>query len=403
MSLLSETVSTVLSADILEIDQVNANTVVVDDFVSNTVDVTNLTADNAALTTATINNALITNGSIAYADVLHLTLNDRAVFPRDPLIAVGSAHDIVNSPNGFAFTTVNTALFTGQIGGVAGNQYFWIAVGKQVGGIGVEMAISSDGITWTAHPSPPSVLPPDTVGDYNTIAYSAITNQWVVGTTKHIFRSSDGLTWVLSGGDNLANGVNTLAYANGKWLAGGDNGVDNQNIMYSVNGGLDWTLCAGEKLGTQCFSITGTSSLAVAVGDGSAGNDHVMLVSTDGINWSVPAAPPTNYNWGISVAVNKDGTKWLASGKLAAPGTTPFWYSSDGLNWQNAALSTILDAVIGYDGSKFVVIGVANMVGNSNAAVTYDGFSYVLNPSKLMTVFCNAIAANQERTYLAVV
>lgn len=364
----------------------------------------NATVNVANIGTEFVTIGNITNGNIAYASITtSLSLLGRSILPRDPVVSVGATHDIWYSQNGYAFEVVNTTLFLDNILGVAGNKYFWIAIGKQVGGpppVGPTMALSQDGVNWVAHPSPPAGVP-------GAIAYGKNLNKWVVGTSAGLFYSTDGINWTAgAGGPNVsvfANNFTTItALPNGKWLAGGDNGA-NMNIVHSDDG-ITWTLCTGTQMTDSCLSIAAGPGLIVAVGQSALAGDPKMVVSTDanGANWVVPTTPPT-HTGGISVAVNKTGTVWVTCGVSA--GGNPFWYSTDGQTWVASAFDSITNAVIGYDGTKFIVSGTPKVVvpaSTLNTAVTFDGLSYVLNPVQVMTTTSLAIAANQERTYLAV-
>lgn len=394
MSLLTETISTVVScdqlvSDLLTVEVVNADSVAADVAVIDTAQFTGLNATNS-----TIDNLTVTNSTVTDLTSASLQLNGNVVGFQSPVVAGGDTGDLVYSADGVNFVTVLAsgmgALFQATVNGVAGDSQKWIAVARKNMGAGANMAISYNGFgvgSWVAHPSPPNA------SDIFTVAYN--NGLWHCGTAMGFYYSEDGFTWVACTGSYPAVGVNSVTFAQGKWVATG-NQAAGTTLCYSLNG-IAWLPGTGAKFDPAGYSVVGSSSLFVAVGfDNTAKH---MLVSTDGINWTVPPTPPPSTT-GYSVAVNSLGTTWVASGEGAR-----FYYSTDGLVWINTGFTSINSAKFVWDGVKFVATGIGSDVPNNNkdTAISYDGIHWNLTDLFLTNHTGTAININAKRGVLAIV
>jgi len=341
MSLLSETAASVLSCSILSTQSLSS---------------VNVTA--ASVVGGEVMGQSITGDTVSTPS---LVLNKRNIEVVSPLMTVSSGGDILSSPPaGNFFTTVNNTLFK-IANDVAGNQFIWIAVGQKNSlGVGATMAISGDGVNWTAHPSPP---PGDTI---TAIAFA--NNLWVCSVATHgMFYSHDGITWTVGSGTQLSF-AKSIVYAQNLWVAVGSNVGSKQ--VYSTDG-INWVAGTGSTFDFSGFSVAATDNLFVAVGYSNGSN---LLVSEDGKSWTVPTTGPT-FTFGYSVAVNPDQGLWVVVGE-----GQNMYTSSDGLVWTQITYNDIRATSLAWSGGKFIAIGNPKIGGTANQATSVNGVLWTTNP-----------------------
>ena len=175
--------------------------------------------------------------------------------------------------------------------------------------------------------------------------------------------SIDGKNWT-SVEDNIldsfdGSGIQTIAFGNGKFVAGGDcrDGGHNSKIVYSTNG-ENWTFTPNNT-----FFHNGNIIRDIAYGNGRfvvVCSDGVAY-SLDGINWIAVANTTFNENWVSAVA--------YGSGYFVAVGDRKIAYSTDGENWEIVTKSVLDDYLfndIVYGDGKFVAVGANGRIAYSN-------------------------------------
>jgi hypothetical protein len=172
---------------------------------------------------------------------------------------------------------------------------------------------------------------------------------------------SDGGDWtVVSNTPFGTNNISTVAYGNGTFVAGGQNG----KMAYSTNNGKDWTSVSNSTFGTSSINgITYGDNKFVAVSD----YDEIahpyggIAYSTDGITWTKVSAPVTEgYDHINDIA--------YIGGKFVAVGNKGMAYSDHGTSWtwvSNPPFGSWHS--IGYGNDKFVAGGDASIAYSTDA------------------------------------
>ena len=218
--------------------------------------------------------------------------------------------------------TINSIAHNGQAG--AGSR--WVAVGN-----GGTMVTSTDGMTWT---TVTSTVFPVGASAINTVAYS--NGRWIAGgiagppgsTIGVIARSDNGTVWATANTTAFTAGagqVRSIAYGNDRWIAVGDSG----RMAYSTDNGATWTQVPDSPFDfgflARVRGITFANNRWVAVGD--SGN---MAYSANGENWTAVRAANSGISGPINAVAYGNG-RWLAGGQTAsAPLNGLIAYALDG-------------------------------------------------------------------------
>ncbi len=222
---------------------------------------------------------------------------------------------IVVSTNGlrstFSARAPDNAVGLNAIYGADGR---FVAVGRQG-----TIIRSFDGINWSKRVS-------NTTNEFSDVTYGAGT--WVaVGTNGRIVSSSDGSAFSLRFSTTELD-LKGVAFGGGQFVAVGSNGA----ILVSPNG-LDWMSAADEAIDLS----------AVAYGNGryvATGTNEIVRVSVSGADWQTYRIPGAfllshvAFANGVFVAI---GVRGPSSGGSISPKI--FYYSFDGVNWQNGAVT----------------------------------------------------------------
>jgi len=237
------------------------------------------------------------------------------------------------------------------------------------GGGGGKMAYSTDGATWTA-------VTDSTFGtsSINAIAYG--NDKFVaVGNDGKIANSTDGVSWTAvdtgtlfyTSGSTYSSHIDAIAYGNNKFVAGGFDSNDGK--MATSIDGTTWTVVT-----TNAFDYVDSHGntvkniiWSIAYGNGKfiAGgyNGRKMATSTDGITWKEITQSIFGRWDGIS-AIVYGNNKFVASswdGDYSKIAT-----SMDGTTWKtvlNNSLDTIQE--IAYGNNKFVAVGNQYVTGGT--------------------------------------
>ncbi len=131
----------------------------------------------------------------------------------------------------------------------------WVAVGFDDSGSGNNIWYSSDGQSWAAAPDSPFT----DGGTGNSVAFA---NGTWVAVGDGVYYSTNGINWIFA----LSFGGNSIAFANGKWVAVGY-GSSGNNIYYSTNG-INWTAASGFPFGNIGYQQTEPYANSVAYANG---------------------------------------------------------------------------------------------------------------------------------------
>ena len=142
-----------------------------------------------------------------------------------------------------------------------------------------------------------------------------------------IYSSSDGRIWERSTIPS-GNGINSVAYGNGVWVAAGNDG----RCFRSTNSGVDWS--AVNVPATPPFATNTLSSLAYGNGTFVAVGETNVFTSTDGLNWEDHSDNTAIDYWQTLDELAFANGRFFAGGFYAG-----IVYSDDnGQNWQAATM-----------------------------------------------------------------
>lgn len=285
------------------------------------------------------------------------------IISKNILIAGGTSQTttLAYSYNGGnSWTPLKFTALTSSCLGLAYGSDKWIAVGE---GLLASIVYSYNGSIW--YPVGKNIF---TIRG-RSVAWNG--SLWVgAGEGTHTLAySKDGLNWTGLGSTIFTLG-NSVAWNGSQWLA---TGSGSNTLAYSSDG-LSWT-GIGSTIFTRGNSVAWGNSNWVATGSGS----NTLAYSANGSVWT--GLGSTVFTEGVAVAWN--GLQWMAGGR------SQLAVSSDGVNWTNRNISTILSSVNGitYASSNWAVTGVpltdafaysmdgSNWSGRTVSTIFTQGFS----------------------------
>lgn len=246
-------------------------------------------------------------------------------------VAVGANGRIFSSPDGTAWTTLNSPVSTVDLNAIAFGGASYAAAGG-----GGTILYSTDAANWISVVSGSQQA-------INGLATNGANAYVAVGDKGTILYSLNGTTWTTAASGTMAD-LRAIAYGNGRYVAVGAGGV-----LLSSTDAVNWTPQASNttlNLRSVAYGITDpTTSTTLFVATGASG---ALVSSVDGLTWTPRAAlPAINANSitfgsqfvlvGDSGAIytSTTGTTWQAQpsgtpNNLKAVTHNPFGYSAVG-------------------------------------------------------------------------
>jgi hypothetical protein len=264
--------------------------------------------------------------------------------------------------SGVSWTPLKFTSLTSSCLGLARGPDKWIAVGE---GSLTSIVYSYNGSIW--YPVGKNIF---TIRG-RSVAWNG--SLWVgVGEgTNTLAYSKDGVNWSGIGSTIFTIG-NSVAWNGSQWVA---TGSGSNTLAYSADG-ISWT-GIGSTIFTRGNSVAWGNSNWVATGTGS----NTLAYSANGSVWT--GLGSTVLTTGGAVAWN--GLQWMAGGGAQIA------LSSDGVNWTNRNVSTIISSVNGitYASSNWAITGVpltdafaysvdgSNWTGRTVSTIFTQGYSIV--------------------------
>jgi hypothetical protein len=270
-------------------------------------------------------------------------------------VGQGTNNTLAYSYEGVKFTGLGTNMFTTAGYGIASNSYMWVAVGQG----GNTLATSTNGVTWNGSSTP-----------FTTAGYNVIwaNNQWVAvgegGNT--IATSTNGLSWTGRETGVVFTKARGIAYGANIWVAVGEG---TNTIATSTDNGITWTGCGKTTFTTAANNVAWNGSRFVAVGQGG----NTVATSIDGSVWSAVT--------GTRFATYGSDIKWVNNSWLATGSDTTNFYlgSVDGLIWTGLGKGSNTTEVNGIGGFAYVnKVKYLVTEGATNIAYSsYDGVNWI--------------------------
>jgi len=221
--------------------------------------------------------------------------------------------------------------------------------------------------------------------------------------------SPDGVIWTATNVSNISV-VRAIAYGNNKFVAVGDGGK-----MATSSDGTTWTAVDVSSIfGTGGSGSTGTIK-AITYGNDkfvAGGASGRMAYSSDGTTWTAVAKSPfITYNSSGTVAISEIGINGIAYGnnKFVAVGD---WYgkmatSTDGVTWTSIANSTFSTEntsssrinAIAYGNDKFVAVGNGGKMATSSNGTTWTAVDVSSIFGSSIDKIINAIAYGNNKFF----
>jgi len=275
-------------------------------------------------------------------------------------VASGDNQTLLTSTDGSVWTPRNPGTNASLTGVAYGTGKFVVV------GAGGTILTSSDGIIWTARTSGTTKL-------LRGITFAG--NQFVaVGNEGAVLTSPDGIAWTVrfsgppgSTGSNLSQALYGVAFSGGLYVASGSLGT----IITSTDG-ITWLT---QSSGTT-VELTG-----VAYGNGrflAVGDSGVVRESTNGTSWTgvavtwalndgspiIVSLEAVSFGGGRFVVAGHGGV--ILAGAVGAGGSLQAAELGEGLNMENFN-------GVGYDGTRFVVVGQVGATVASTNGVDWTG------------------------------
>ena len=256
----------------------------------------------------------------------------------DGFVTAGDTHSIIalssNVESWSEYTSPFDEVYTVEKGGG-----IWVAAGLPTSG-GHQLAWSFDGQEWTQGSGSDFGTASTAYGI--TVAYG--NGRWVAGGVPNaanqntILYSDDGKVWhSVTGtpfGTTSGNYASIIQYLNGKWIAGGSGGDDSEVKIWFSDDGINWTSASGNPFGTTSgnrptrFAYGG--GIYVAVGYDFNNEEKTIWYSSDLDTWTTVSSNPFDTGTVFDV-VFYDGL-FVSTGVFVSGGTGIAW-SSDGETW----------------------------------------------------------------------
>ena len=286
----------------------------------------------------------VTNAGINWTAVQDNTFG---IFPisavpwgNDKFVAGSWGGGMAHSSDGISWTAVEDNVFD-MIGGIAWGNNRFVAVGSYG-----RIAHSVDGNEWTVAENSAFKIN-DWISSiaWGNDRFIAVGYPWHGGGYSKMAHSTDGVNWTLVEETTFGTThINTIAWSNGKFVAGGDDG----RMAYSTNG-VNWTTVENSTFGSSgIWSIAWGNNRFVA-----GGQNGRMAYSVDGINWTAveDSTFGTSYIWTIA---------WGSSRFVAGGTDGKMAHSTDGINWTAVGDSTFGASeiwAIAWGNDRFVAVG----------------------------------------------
>jgi len=310
------------------------------------------------------------------------------VYGNGKFVAVGYDGKMATSTDGETWTATNvTGTFdsTDKIDSIAYGNNMFVAAGY-TSNYDYKMATSTDGVTWTEVTTTPS-------GGAKSVFYGG--GKFIAVGSYQTAASTDGVTWT-NWSYNSSISVSSIAYGNDKFVAVGSGGGSGGGItsyckVATSTDGEAWT-------NVDVTSIFGEGYInSIAYGNGKfvAGlNNGRMATSTDGTNWTI-VENSTFGEYGVISKIIYGNNTFVAVGLdmgnsgLASKVVT----SENGTTWTAANITSIfVDAGglnVAYGGGKFVIVGRSGKMAYLPVTSTEDPDlpgTITINPSADVTI-----------------
>jgi len=273
----------------------------------------------------------------------------------DRFIAVGNGGVVLSSEDGMqwqqAFVPYDSASSTtGSLVSVSGTDNNYVAISHS------HSYTSTDGISWSAHPSSgPS---------FTDITWSAEQQQFVaVGFNGGIATSTDGASWDYVLNRDELGGLNTVIWTGQRYIAAGDS-----SLIVTSSDGISWS---SRLHSIDLNAVTWSDNAFLAVGAWG----HILR-SADGVVWDYVRAGDTSVYY-HDIASN--GQSYLLAGQTyySQVDLDLNWIYND---WMGA--TTVASSVI-WDGSRYVMVGSSGWVRTSTDGVNFTvAYSQEYDPIK---------------------
>jgi hypothetical protein len=178
---------------------------------------------------------------------------------------------------------------------------------------------------------------------------------WMAGgtstsdTQQIAYSIDDGITWQLTGPNNLFSGATCQSVAFGyttlgapMWMAGGTSTSDTQQIAYSIDDGITWQLTGPNNLfsGTNpvCYSLAfGYTILGTPMWMAGGNGSRSIATSIDnGSTWSLVSNPifNTSFCYSLTFAYTQSGVPMWMAGGASTNGKQIAYSIDDGFTWE---------------------------------------------------------------------
>lgn len=190
------------------------------------------------------------------------------------------------------------------------------------------------------------------INGMNSVLYA---NGLWVASSQGCWWSEDGKNWVQGTGNNTSIILRSVTYANGLWLVGSA-----QSGIWWSEDGKSWTQVEGDTATYGFTSFAYADNLWVGASIG-----HGIWWSYDGKNWSQGGTGSVSANPAYVVYHNE---LWVASDRSAG-----IWWSEDGKNWTQGTGVSSATSQLSYGKGVWVAKGANDILWSEDGKAWSQG------------------------------
>ena len=309
--------------------------------------------------------------TVSFAPWLNGIITSPSVIPFNMIMYDISNNNIRNFTNTNIISSWTTQNFSANLVSAVYGNNIWLVVDENC-----YIYRSLDNAkTFTSIGAASDILINDSAYGYGSNGSSIFS---IVGAAGSILYSLDsGTNWTF-GDPTTLNTINGITYGNGVWVAVGNNGTSNNNIIYSYNAS-NWTTANGHAFGGYGNKVAYGNGIFMAVGSQGC-NVATIITSSDGISWSSNShisseIVSVTYGPGIWIISDVSTNVYISSNNgsnWSAPITSPVHFRK--ITFGDTTIAAGSNGIYySFDqGSSYGIISVANM-SNFNSVVYANG------------------------------
>lgn len=323
--------------------------------------------------TSYIKKIILTNNTSSSASV-DIGLYENTFMPGGNVFSIGGNgnSDVAISTNGITWTTGTMPSSFSGLFSAYGNGVF-----VRYSGSTTTAAYSADGLNWTVTTLPGSL-------SWGSVTYGNGIFLMAAGSSTTMAASTDGITWSVRTAPTIFSTVPSyrLTYGNGLFVLY----ASNDNLFFSSTDAVTWTRISINAPSTAMGVLKFLNNIWIYAQFTGGNPDPVRIggISSDLVNWRSITIGSNSSAFGFYDILFGNGTflTWLST-------TTSAYSSTNGINWTVRTLPSNRADILGaYGNGRFVLTGKTTVYSSTDAITwtettgiggTYTAIAYPQN------------------------